>query len=170
VKPRRRLARKYLVLLVSLVSGALLASGALQIYVSYQENKAHLVALQREKAVTAAIQIEQYVREVERQIGWTTQLVLTSGSSSAAALEQRRFDFLRLLRQSPPVTEVAWVDGAGRERLRISRLAMDVVGSDINRSREPWFASVKAERVYFSPVYFRKDSEPYLSIAVPSGC
>src|SRR5206468_12905137 len=122
VKPRRRLARKYLVFLVALVSGALLASGALQIYFSYQENQAALVALQREKAVTAATRIEQFVREVERQIAWTTQLVMTAAPSSPEALEARRFDFIRLQRQVLAITEAAWIDGPGRERLRLSRV------------------------------------------------
>ena len=40
-----RLVRKYLVIMVALVTGALLASGAVEIYASYNENKAALGAL-----------------------------------------------------------------------------------------------------------------------------
>src|SRR5215510_7920607 len=69
---RRRLSHKYFVLFVTLVSGALLASGAQEIYFSYQESKAALVSVQREKAIGAATRIEQFVREIERQMGWTT--------------------------------------------------------------------------------------------------
>ena len=43
VEHRGRLFRKYVVLFVALVSGALFASGALEIYFSYQENKVALV-------------------------------------------------------------------------------------------------------------------------------
>ena len=68
MRRRARLARKYLVVLVALVAGALLVSGAIEIYASYSENKEALVALQREKATAAASRIETFVREIERQL------------------------------------------------------------------------------------------------------
>ncbi|HET8576722.1 MAG TPA: GAF domain-containing protein [Methylomirabilota bacterium] len=160
---RGRLFWKYVVFFAVLVSGALLTSGAIEIYFSYQENTAALVAVQREKAQAAAGRIEQFVKEIERQIGWTTQPVL---ASPAAALEQRRFDYLRLLRQVPPITEVSHLDGAGRELLRVSRLAMDVVGSQADYAQDPKFALARGGKVYYGPVYFRKESEPYMTIAV----
>src|SRR5262245_900232 len=60
MRRRRRLARKYAIVLVALVTGVLLASGAVEIYTSYEENKAALVALQREKAAGAASRIESF--------------------------------------------------------------------------------------------------------------
>ena len=163
MKRGRRLFWKYLVVFVSLVSGALLVSGLTEIYFSYQENKDALVALQREKAVTAATRIEAFIREIERQIGWTTQPPL---ATSSGALEQRRFDYLRLLRQVQPITEVSFLDKTGREQLRVSRLAMDVVGSMIDMSGEPKFREARAKRTWHGPVYFRKESEPYMTIAM----
>jgi len=163
---RRRLSHKYFVLFVTLVSGALLASGAQEIYFSYQESKAALVSVQREKAIGAATRIEQFVREIERQMGWTTHPQVVTG---AAALEQRRIDDFRLLRQVPAITEISQLDARGREQLRVSRLAMDVVGSGTNFSDDPKFKEASAGRTYFSPVYFRKESEPYMTVAMPSG-
>src|SRR5213593_2164874 len=49
VKRRGKLFRKYVVLFVAVVTGALLANGLIEIYFSYVENKAALVALQQEK-------------------------------------------------------------------------------------------------------------------------
>ena len=121
-----RLSRKYIIVLVSLVAGTLLASGAVEIYSSYQENKEALVALQREKARGAAYSIESFVKEIERQLGWTTQPQLVA---AAAASEQRRVDSIRLLKQLLPITELSHLDAQGLERLRVSRLAMDVIGS-----------------------------------------
>ncbi|HLE44641.1 MAG TPA: cache and HAMP domain-containing protein, partial [Methylomirabilota bacterium] len=161
-RPRGRLFRKYVVLFVSLVSGALLASGLTEIYFSYQENKAALVALQREKALAAAAKIEQFIKEIERQIGWASQPQI----GVQATLEQRRFDFLRLLRQVPAVTEISLLSGAGREQLKVSRLAMDVLGSQADFSRDPRFLEAKPGVSHFGPVYFRKESEPYISIAI----
>ncbi len=165
MRPRGRLFRKYAVLFVTLVSGALVTSGALEIYFSYEEHKAALVQLQLEKAAGAAARIEQFVREVERQIGWTTQPQVVTG---AAAIEQRRIDYFRLLRQVPAVTEISQISPSGREQLRVSRLAMDVVGSGTDFSREPKFVEASGGRTYFSPVYFRKESEPYMTVSMAS--
>jgi hypothetical protein len=163
MRRRGRLARKYAIVLVALVTGALLASGAVEIYSSYNENKAALVELQREKAAGAATRIETFVREIERQLVWTTQpLLVTAG----AALEQRRIDAVRLQRQVLAITEVSHLDSTGREQLRVSRVAMDVIGSQLDFSRDPKFTVPKSGRTYFGPVYFRKESEPYMTIAM----
>ncbi|HTK93581.1 MAG TPA: GAF domain-containing protein [Verrucomicrobiae bacterium] len=161
---KSRLSRKYTVALVVLVTVALVASGAVQLYSSYNESKAALVALQNEKARGAATRIETYVKEIERQLSWTTQPQLVA---SAAAVDQRRQDSYRLQRQVPPITELSYLDSKGREQLLISRLAMDVVGSQIDYSNEPKFREAKTGKTYFSPVYFRKESEPYMTIAMP---
>src|SRR5438309_4081035 len=154
---------KYVVLFAILVSGALVTSGLVEIYFSYQENKAALVRVQREKAVTAAARIEQFVREVERQIGWIAQ---SPWGARGVPCAQRRFDSPRLLRQVPAITEVSHREPTGHEQLRVSRLAMDVVGSDADYAREAKFLEARARRTYFSPVYFRKESEPYMTIAL----
>jgi len=123
-KVRGRLFRKYVAFFVAAIALALLINGASEIWFSYQEHKASLIRIQREQAEAAAAKIGQFIREIESQIGWTTQLPW-----AASALEQRRFDALRLLRQVPAITELAQLDASGREQLRVSRLAMDVVGS-----------------------------------------
>ncbi len=162
-KARGPLFRKYVVYFVVLVSVALLASGLIGLYFSYQENRAGLVALQHEKALAAAAKIEQYINEIEHQIGWTT---LPQTVPSAPA--QRRFDYLKLLRQVPAITEASLLDRSGREQLRVSRLGLDVTGSGVDYSRDPRFTEVKGGKTYFSPVYFRKETEPYMTIAVPA--
>ncbi len=160
---RGSLFRKYAVFFVVLVSVALVTSGAVELYFTYQESKEALVALQREKALGAAGRIEQFMKEVERQISWTTQPSIVAPS---AAMEQRRADYFRLFRQEPPITEVSYLDAEGHEQLRVSRLAMDVVASGTDFSNEPRFREPKAGRTYFSLVYFRKESEPYMTIAL----
>jgi len=162
-EPRDRLFQRYVLLIGTLVSGALLASGLLQIYFSYQANKVTLVDLQREKALAAASKIEQFIKEIERQIGWT---IKPEWSGGPVAPEERRLDYLRLLRQAPAITEISYVDASGTEQLRVSRLAMDVVGSRIDLSQDPKFLDAKSGKVYFSPVYFRKESEPYMTVAI----
>src|SRR5689334_17014106 len=129
---RSRLFLKYVALFVAVVSLALVANGVFDVYFSYQEQKAALVRIQREQAEAAAGKIGQFITEIESQVGWTTQLPW-----SASTLEQRRFDALRLLRQVPAITELAEIDPSGHEQLRVSRLAMEVVGSGNDMSEDP---------------------------------
>ena len=157
----RSLLRKYAALLVALVGGSLIVNAAIEMYYSYGESREALIAVQREKAQGAAAVIEQFVKEIEGQVGWATGF-LPAGSG----LEQRRFDFLRLLRQAPAITEVSYLDGDGREQIKVSRLAMDTLASGADLSQEPKFAEARANKRYFSPVYFRKESEPYLTLAI----
>ncbi len=163
---RNRLFRKYVVPFVAVVSWALLTNGLLEIYFTYQESRAALGQIQREKANAAALRIEQFVREIERQMGWTTQPQVVA---PAAALEQRKIEYIRLQRQVLPITEVAFIDGQGREQLRVSRLAMDVMAGGGDASQEPRFRETRGGRVWYGPVYFRKESEPYMTLAIPHG-
>jgi signal transduction histidine kinase len=163
VTPRGRLFRKYVIVFAGLVSGALLTSGAIELYFSYYENREALIALQREKALGVAERIDAYIKEIERQISWTTQPQL---GLPAAAMYQRRVDYLRLLKQVLPITEISYLDAAGKEQLQVSRLKMDVTGSGDDYSTKPQFLEAKAGKIYHGPVTFRKESEPYMTIAM----
>ena len=158
---RGRLFRKYVALFVGVVAAALLANGLFEIWFSYQEHEDALIRIQHEQAQAAAAKIEQFVQEIQNQIGWTTQLPWSAGT-----LEQRRFDALRLLRQVPAITELSQLDATGHEQLRVSRLAMDVVGSNKDFSQDPKFTEAVAHKVYYGPVYFRRESEPYMTLAL----
>ena len=162
---RGRLFRKYLLLILTLVTGALLASGAISLYFTYQETKAALASLQHEKAIAAAARIEQYVHQIEQQLAYAS---LPQLDASDVAL--RKLEFLKLLRQAPEVTEIAQVDADGREQILVSRLGMDSVNSGRDRSQEPAYRDAKPGKTWFGPVYFRKETEPYMTIAIrPAG-
>ena len=160
-KIRSRLFTKYVALFVAVVAVALLSNGIFEVFFYYREHKAALIRIQHEQAEAAAAKISQFIKEIESQLGWTTQLPWSAGS-----IEQRRFDALRLLRQVPAVTELAQVDSTGKERLRVSRLAMDVVDSGLDLSKDPKFTEAVAHKVYYGPVYFRRESEPYMTLAL----
>ena len=159
-----RLFRKYLLLLLTLVSGVLLASGAISLYFSYQEHRTALGSLQEEKAVAAASRIEQYIRQIQQQLAFAALPQL-----DASDVELRRIEFLKLLRQVPEVTDIAQLDGDGREQVLVSRLGMDVLRSGKDRSQEPAFRNAKRGQPWVGPVYFRKETEPYMTIAIRSG-
>jgi signal transduction histidine kinase len=160
-KIRSRLFLKYAGLFVAVVCVALVTNGLFEIWVSYRQHKDALIQVQHEQAESAATKIGQFIKEIESQVGWTTQLLW-----SVETIEQRRFDALRLLRQVPAITELSQVDASGKEQLRVSRLAMDVVGSGLDLSKEPKFAEAVKNKVYYGPVYFRRESEPYMTLSL----
>jgi len=154
-KVRTRLFAKYVALFVAVVGVALLSNGIFEVFFYYREHKAALIRIQHEQAEAAAAKIGQFIKEIESQLGWTTQLPWSAGS-----LQDRRFDALRLLRQVPQI------DSTGKERLRVSRLAMDVVDSGLDLSKDPKFTEAVANKVYYGPVYFRRESEPYMTLSL----
>jgi signal transduction histidine kinase/CheY-like chemotaxis protein len=182
-RPRGRLFRKYVIFLVALVGGVLTASGLVELYLTYQDTKRAVISVQREKALAAAERIEQFVKEIERHVRGTTHavtggLTLASPGTQSVALpktlaavlaEQRELDFLQLLRNVPAVMELKHLDTSGKEQLRVSRLALDAIGSGEDSSGTPVFLGARSGNTYFSAVRFHNDSEPYMTIGVPSG-
>jgi len=160
--PRGRLFRKYVVVFVVLVSGALLTSGLVELYFSYQDQRNALADFHREKAAVSASTIEQFIEGIVQRVRGVTR---TPRAATSTGVEQRRMDYLTLLKNTPAITEVSYLDSGGKEQLRISRLALDVIGSNADFSKEPKFREPQAQSIFFSPVYFRNDSEPYLTIS-----
>ena len=161
---KRGLFLKYVVLFVGLVTGVLVINAALDMYFVYEDNRRASIEVQQEKADAAAQKIESFIREIERQLGWVTQ-----AHWSSLPFEQRRFDYARLQQRVPAITELVQLDAQGREQMRVSRVSIDVIGSAVDRSGEAAFVEAMAHRVYFSPVEYRRDSEPYLTMAVANG-
>ena len=161
---RGRLFRKYLLLIIALVSVAMLTSGGVGQYFWQKETHAALADLQREKAIGAASRIEQYITQVARQIGFAALPQI-----GAADVELRRIEFLKLLRQVPEVTDIALLDSKGREQIAVSRLGMDVLASGRDRSQEAAFLQARRGQPWYGPVYFRKETEPYMTIATRAG-
>jgi signal transduction histidine kinase/HAMP domain-containing protein len=159
-----RLFRRYLLLILTLVTGALLASGAISVYFSYQDNKAAVASLQHEKALAAASRIEQYIQQIEHQIAYAALPQLDAND-----VELRRIEFLKLLRQAPEITDIVQLDATGHEQIAVSRLGMDSIGSGKDRSQDPAFHGAKRGQAWYGPVYFRKETEPYMTVAHRSG-
>jgi signal transduction histidine kinase/CheY-like chemotaxis protein len=171
---------KYLIVFVLLVGGVLTASSLVEFYFSYEEVKREIVDLEREKATAAASRIEQFVRSIENQArGTLTPNTADSvevstgrgagslgGSIGSAIAEERVIQFVRLLRNVPAIAEIQHLDSAGRERLLISRVGPDRTESGEDYSKDPEFRSARAGRTYYSPIFFRNESEPHMKLAV----
>jgi signal transduction histidine kinase/CheY-like chemotaxis protein len=153
--------RKYVALFLAVICVILLSSALLDIWFSYWELRDALVRVQRAEAVTAAMRIEQFIDSIEGQLHWSVQLPW-----SADTLEQRKFDGLRLMQQTPAVSELVQLDPSGHERLRVSRRAPSVVDSGTDFSADEQFVEARRNKVHYGPVRFRYESEPYMAIAI----
>ena len=158
---RGALLRKYVALFLAVVCLVFLTNSLFEINVLYRDHTSWLIRSQNQQAEAVAARIEQFIREIEGQVGWT---ILPPPSSHT--IDQRRFDAARLLRQVPAITELTQLDSAGKEQLRVSRLAMDAIASGTDFSLKTVFTQAVANKVYYGPVYFRRESEPFMTLAL----
>jgi class 3 adenylate cyclase/HAMP domain-containing protein len=154
---RGGLFAKYVVSLVGLVVFVLAVNGAMETWISYRATRTTLTDAMSEKADATARRIEQSVSELERQISWVTR-------ASVVTIEQRRADYAQLLNQVPAVSQIFWLNGNGREQLRLTRATVSV-SSGADFSRDIRFTETVARGVSFAPAYF-KEQHPFMSISV----
>src|SRR5438132_6937439 len=160
-KARRGLFRKYVMLFVTVVCGALVTSGLFDVWFSFREQEALLVRIQRGQAESAAAKISQYIQQIVAQLAWTTQF-----SWAEQSLEEQLADMARVLGLVPAVMELTRLDPTGHEQLQVSRMTASRVGSNLDLSQDPKFSQAKANQVYYGPVYFRQGTEPYMTLAI----
>jgi signal transduction histidine kinase/CheY-like chemotaxis protein len=153
--------RKYVALFLAVICVILVSSALLDIWFSYWELRDALVRAQRGEAATAALKIERFLDMIEDQLRWSVQLPV-----SADSLEQRKFDGLRLMQQTPAISELIQIDPSGHERLRLSRTSVTVVDRGTDFSGDEQFVEARLHRIHYGPVLFRFDSEPYMAIAI----
>ncbi len=146
---------------VAVVSLALAINGASDIWFSYQEQKALLFRIQSGQAASAAEKISQFLNEITAGLAWETQLSWSDGT-----FDEWQFDAVRLLHQVPALTEIVQLDATGREQFRMSREAPDVIQSRSDHSKEASFIQAMAHKVYYGPVYFVGESQPYMTVAM----
>src|SRR5947199_5466887 len=154
---RGGLFAKYVVSLVGLVVFVLAVNGAMETWIGYRATRTTLTDAMSEKADATARRIEQSLSELERQISWVTR-------ASVVTIEQRRADYAQLLNQVPAVSQIFWLNGGGREQLRLTRATVSV-SSGAGFSRDIRLTETVARGVSFAPANF-KEQHPFMSIAV----
>jgi class 3 adenylate cyclase/HAMP domain-containing protein len=154
---REGLFAKYVISLVGLVVFVLAVNGAIETWISYRATRTTLTDGMSEKAEATAKRIEQSISELERQINWVTR-------ASADTIEKHRADYTQLLNQVPSVNQLSFLNGSGREQLRLSRTTMLVSGGT-DFSRDLRFTDTVTRGVSYAPAEFRS-SLPFMSISI----
>jgi signal transduction histidine kinase len=164
MRRRRTLLWKYAAYSAALVTAVLVSVGTVTGYFAYRDAEAAQGALLREKAGAVAMHVASGLSGIEAPLGWA----LAAAAQPSADRAERRIEMIDLLRRLPPVTELRWIDPAGRERLFVSRVALDGAESGADFSADPRFIGSRDGGSYAAPVYLRRDGEPFLSLAVGS--
>jgi signal transduction histidine kinase len=159
-----RLVRRTFLLALALVCGGLLTSGVVELVFRYRESVEAIGALQREMAQGAAFKIQQFVQDIERTLRASTQTqeIVTSGLT-----EPYKFELLKLLKVTPAITELVALDTNGREQLKVSRVRMLLSDDLRDRASAEAFQGARRGKAFFGQVYFIRESEPYMTVAVP---
>ena len=147
-----------------MVAGALMVSAAVELALRYRENVDAVVVLQQEMAQGAAFKIRQFIGDIEKSMrssALSAEAVATGRLSGSF-----RFELLKLLKTTPAVSAAAALDRRGQEVAKVSR--EELIREDL-RDQSSSIAFIRAHkgRNYFGRLYFVRDSEPYMQVAVP---
>ena len=180
----RALFRKYIVVLLVLVGGVLMASSLVELYFSYRETQRAILRVERARAVAAAAEHRAVsaggraqVRETTRtasddpdasQVGpGTPRLSRRTGRGAGGAARARLPPGPSQRPRHQPSSAIS--TSPARSSSASLAWTSDVVGSQEDFSRAPKFVEARTGKTYWSPVYFKNDSEPYVTLAVPGG-
>src|SRR5262245_5087110 len=157
---RRPIFRKYFLALFAAAVVPLLINGVSEAWFGYQDQRAMLDARLLVEASAAAARIQGFLEGIRSQMQWAVQLPWTN-----ASVEDHRIDALRLLRQVPAIADLTLIDGAGVERLTVSRIRPDAIQPGIDRSTDPAVIGARAAHSWYGPVTLNRGSEPYMTLA-----
>lgn len=146
-----------------LVCGVVGVSSGLGLYFSYQENLEAQKKIQVEKAKLAATQLQDFFSQIEKYL-FVASLSATSGDDA----QQQKLALLKVLRVAPAVTDIQVIDRHGIEKVSVSRLALDHLDKNTDRSGELFFTETRTGKVWYSPVFYLKETEPYIKISLLS--
>jgi len=150
--PGQRLWQTYALWVAALVTLVLTASGAAQLWLIQRETRTSVQALQALQATRASARIERFIGQTTALL--RTTLALQDSRHLGSADSDIQFELYRLLRQSPAIQTLYWIDQHGQERVRISRMAPDRIGGGEDRSQSPEFLNARADAPWFAPVTF----------------
>jgi signal transduction histidine kinase len=159
-----RLIWKYTAVVVLLVAAAIVSVGVTELYFSYEDSKLAVTGVEADKASSAAVSIDQFIREI------LDDLDRVAGSPVDPDHTVRLQEFGGLLQRQQVFSELIYLDGHGREcvhaySLEINKLETKDCSSD--RSSSPAFLRAKAEGRYFGDIAFDdRDGRPHLTLAV----
>lgn len=159
------LSRRFALWMSGLTVSLLLVLGATESYFGYRESMQRIEQVQEVLAGSAAQEISTYIGTIQAAVLDVAKLPWGEPGFGAPA---RRQEFYRKMQLVPAITDLQALDGAGRERLFVSRLAPDRF--DAGRlADEPDLVVPPPRTLRLGRTFFREHGQPAVRMAAPDG-
>jgi adenylate cyclase len=159
--PRRSLFCKYFATLFVAAVVPLILGAVVEASFGYRDLRRQISEVLQAEARGAAGRIDAFTDEIRDQLGWVVQFPWAQGDD-----DLHRIDALRLLQQVPAIVSISLCDETGIERVFASRLHLNRTGRGVDMSADPAVIGARANKVWYGPVQYQHESEPYMRIAV----
>ncbi|NFV81740.1 ATP-binding protein [Magnetospirillum aberrantis] len=160
-----RLKQRLALAIILLAVLPLAAAGVVLTRAAYDSAYEQKLAEQQQDATLAAREVEAHVASLVREL---QMMVRIKGLAHLATAEQRKM-LGELLAWERQLADLAWLDGEGRERTRVSLYHVHDENDLGTRSRLPEFENPRASgNVSFGPIEIDATSaEPLMAVSVP---
>jgi len=159
-----RLIWKYTAVVVLLVAAAIVSVGVTELYFSYEDSKLAVTGVEADKASSAAVSIDQFIREI------VDDLDGVAGSPVDPDRSVRLQEFGGLLQRQPVFSELIYLDARGRECVHAYSFEINELETKdctVDRSSTPEFLRTKAAGRYYGDIAFDdRDARPHMMLAV----
>ena len=157
------LYRKYVLIIGLLVVGALLFSGGLDIFFTYQDKLNSLSDLEREEAFLAASNIDFFFGDSERRLQQIAKVEYPNNESGIAARER---DYLELVNQMSAITGLGYWNSAGDGWFVTAQPGREDFTTDSPLSIEQLIDGAKTNGTFYGPSYFDENAVQHLTIGI----
>jgi putative methionine-R-sulfoxide reductase with GAF domain len=160
----RSLATILVIAIAAQSMGALLFSGAVQVFANYTSQQAAIPQQQRLFAQQASQEVAGFIGEkfsvLEAAVEFSDPIQATS--------DERKITLDRLLGLQPAFKQLALLNAGGRQLNLVSRLSLTQSGQFTGQLTEDLLARNREGQQFISPVYIdARTNEPMVVIAVP---
>lgn len=162
-KLAHRLFWKYTRWMSLVVGAAVLLSGSVQAVLKYRETSTAVARLHALESHKVAAKINPFIGRAVDELRATLSLLDTGHVRDSRDLKVEAY---RLLRRSPAIAEVRYLDARGIEEIHVSRFGLDQRAPGKDYSGSAAFLKAQADVPHMGEVYFYKDSEPRTTIAL----
>ena len=162
---RNSMRTRLAVTFVGLAVVPLLLLGLIQSWFSTSVLSQESVEFQHEVAQRAAIQVGEFIRDMENELRLTSQVRDLMDLDQ----DQQRITLSTLLFYGDVFEELALVDSKGQEQARVSRRAAGTAADLRDRSQaDEYLIPMASGETYYGPVSFETETgEPFMTLAVP---
>ena len=162
-RPTSFLRRRYFWFLAGFVTILLVMISAPEVYYAYGENKAQIAALQLAEARLVGNRISNFLERQEQQLLEVDALPWESGVLTE---QDRVYEYERLMKMVPAITDIEHVDAAGKRAIRVSRVNISEVGVAPSTGLEAEIAEATRTGKWYGATYLREGNLPYVAMAI----